>query len=149
MTSRVFGYSDEKALEYAIDLGIAMQLTNILRDIGEDLDRNRIYIPQIELEMFGVTEPDLFNGRKNENFLELMKFQIKRAREYYSLADIGIKMLDRDSRLPVYLARYNYSRILDKIEENDYNVFNERAYLNKMEKFSILPKIFIEMRAAS
>lgn len=149
MTSRVFGYSDEKALEYAIDLGIAMQLTNILRDIGEDLDRNRIYLPQNELHMFGVTESDLFNGVKNENFLELMKFQIKRAREYYSLADIGIKMLDRDSRLPVYLARYNYSRILDKIEENNYNVFQERAYLNKMEKFSILPKIIIEMRAAS
>ncbi len=149
MTSRVFGYSDEKALEYAVDLGIAMQLTNILRDIGEDLDRDRIYIPQDELQRFGVSEADLFNGVKSDNFLELMKFQIKRAREYYSLADIGIKMLDRDSRLPVYLARYNYSRILDKIEENDYNVFNQRAYLNKMEKFSILPKIFIELRAAS
>lgn len=149
MTSRVFGYSDEKALEYAIDLGIAMQLTNILRDIGEDLDRNRIYIPQNELKMFDVSETDLFNGVKNENFFELMKFQIKRAREYYSLADIGVKMLDRDSRLPVYLARYNYSKILDKIEENDYNVFNKRAYLNKMEKFSILPKIFLEMRTAS
>jgi phytoene synthase len=149
MTSRVFGYSDETALEYAIDLGIAMQLTNILRDIGEDLDRNRIYIPQDELEMFNITETELFNGYKGENFIELMKFQIKRARNYYLSADIGIKMLDRDSRLPVYLARYNYSRILDKIEANEYNVFNERAYLNKIEKFSILPKIFIEMRAAS
>ena len=149
MTSRVFGYSDETALEYAIDLGIAMQLTNILRDIGEDLDRNRIYIPQDELKMFNITETELFNGYKGENFIELMKFQIKRARNYYLSADIGIKMLDRDSRLPVYLARYNYSRILDKIEANEYNVFNERAYLNKIEKFSILPKIFIEMRAAS
>lgn len=64
MTSRVFGYSDETALEYAIDLGIAMQLTNILRDIGEDLDRNRIYIPQDELEMFNITETELFNGYK-------------------------------------------------------------------------------------
>lgn len=149
MTSRVFGYSDEKALDYAIDLGIAMQLTNILRDIGEDLERNRIYIPQNELKMFEINESELFNGIKSEKFVELMKFQIKRAREYYSLADIGIKMLDRDSRLPVYLARYNYSRILDKIEENEYGVFNERAYLSKMEKFSILPKILIEMRAAS
>ena len=64
MTSSVFGYSDETALEYAIDLGIAMQLTNILRDIGEDLDRNRIYIPQDELEMFNITETELFNGYK-------------------------------------------------------------------------------------
>ena len=149
MTSRVFGYTNEKALEYAIDLGIAMQLTNILRDIGEDLDRNRIYIPQDELKMFEVSESDLFNRVKSENFLALMKFQIMRARKYYSLADIGIKMLDRDSRVPVYLARYNYSRILDKIVENDYNVFMERAFLNNLEKFSILPKIIIEMRAAS
>lgn len=149
MTSRVFGYNDEKALEYAIDLGIAMQLTNILRDIGEDLERDRIYIPQNELTMFGVTEADLFKENKSDNFLELMKFQIQRARDYYEKADIGIKMLDKDSRLPVYLARYNYSRILDKIEENGFNVFNERAYLNKMEKFSILPKIILEMRAAS
>ncbi|MBO6793684.1 MAG: squalene/phytoene synthase family protein [Balneolaceae bacterium] len=149
MTSRVFGYTDEKALEYAVDLGIAMQLTNILRDIGEDLERDRIYLPFNELTMFDISEADLFAGDKSENFRQLMKFQIKRAREYYEKADIGIRMLDKDSRLPVYLARYNYSRILDKIEESDYNVFNERAYLNKVEKFSILPKIFMEMRTAS
>lgn len=149
MTSRVFGYSDEKALEYAIDLGIAMQLTNILRDIGEDLERNRIYLPKDELAMFEITEAELFAGEKSEKFRNFMDFQIKRARDYYEKADIGIKMLDKDSRLPVYLARYNYSRILDKIEENDFSVFKHRAYLNKVEKFAILPKIFIEMRAAS
>ncbi|MCG8373720.1 MAG: squalene/phytoene synthase family protein [Balneolales bacterium] len=149
MTSRVFGYSEPKALDYAIDLGIAMQLTNILRDIGEDLDRDRIYLPKDEMMMFGVSEADLFNGVLSDSFIDLMKFQIQRARKYYERADTGIKMLERDSRLPVYLARYNYARILDKIEENDYNVFGQRAYLNKMEKFSILPRIFMEMRAAS
>ncbi len=149
MTSRVFGYSEPKALDYAIDLGIAMQLTNILRDIGEDLDRDRIYLPKDEMMMFGVSEADLFNGLLSDSFIDLMKFQIQRARKYYERADTGIKMLERDSRLPVYLARYNYARILDKIEENDYNVFGQRAYLNKMEKFSILPRIFMEMRAAS
>ncbi len=149
MTSRVFGYSDETALEYAVDLGIAMQLTNILRDIGEDLERNRIYIPSDELKMFGISEAELFNAEVSENFISMMRFQIKRAREYYARADKGIAMLDRDSRLPVYLARYNYGRILDKIEENDYNVFDERAYLSGFEKFSILPQIFVKMRAAS
>ena len=147
MTSRVFGYEDEAALEYAIDLGIAMQLTNILRDVGEDLDRNRIYLPADELEMFGVTERDLFSGKISKNFTELMKFQVQRARKYYEKADKGISMLHKDSRLPVYLARYNYSRILDKIEENDYDVFGERAYLNGFEKFTILPRIFVKMRA--
>lgn len=148
MTSRVFGYKDESALEYAIDLGIAMQLTNILRDVGEDLDRNRIYLPEDELKMFSVSERDMFDGVLSENFANLMKFQINRARNYYEKADKGISLLHKDSRLPVYLARYNYSRILDKIEENDFNVFNERAYLNGFEKFSILPRILVKMRTA-
>lgn len=149
MTSRVFGYEDETALEYAVDLGIAMQLTNILRDIGEDLDRDRVYLPSNELKMFNVSEEDLFKRDKSDNFVELMKYQIERARKYYEKADIGITMLNKDSRLPVYLARYNYSRILDKIEENEFNVFDERAYLNKVEKFTILPKILVKMRTAS
>jgi phytoene synthase len=149
MTSRVFGYSDDTALEYAIDLGIAMQLTNILRDVGEDLDRNRIYLPQDEMRMFEVSEADLFKGENTENFKELMRFQIRRARKYYQRSDLGIKMLSKDSQLPVYLARYNYCKILDKIEENDYNVFTKRAYLNKLEKFTILPQIFVQMQKAS
>ena len=146
MTSRVFGYTDESALDYAIDLGIAMQLTNILRDVGEDLERDRIYLPKEDLLRFDVDEKELFAGEMTQNFIEMMQFQIARAREYYNRADIGIKMLARDSRLPVYLARYNYSKILDKIEENGYNVFNRRAYLSGVEKLSILPKILLEMR---
>ena len=146
MTSRVFGYTDESALDYAIDLGIAMQLTNILRDVGEDLERDRIYLPKEDLLRFDVDEKELFAGEMTQNFIEMMQFQIARAREYYNRADIGIKMLARDSRLPVYLARYNYSKILDKIEENGYNVFNHRAYLSGVEKLSILPKILLEMR---
>lgn len=149
MTSRVFGYENENALEYAIDLGIAMQLTNILRDIGEDLERDRIYLPADELKKFGVSEEDLFGGILSEEFIELMKFQVERARKYYKKADTGISLLNKDSRLPVYLARYNYSRILDKIENNSYNVFDERAYLNGFEKLIILPRILVRMRAAS
>jgi phytoene synthase len=149
MTSEVFGYTDPKALEYAIDLGIAMQLTNILRDIGEDLDRGRIYLPQDELKKFGVTEAELFRKELSPKFIELMKFQIERARSYYHRADIGISMLSNDSRLPVYLARHNYSRILTKIEENKYNVLDTRAYLNYTEKLSILPKVFLELKSAS
>lgn len=149
MTSEVFGYIDKDALDYAVDLGIAMQLTNILRDVGEDLDRGRIYLPQDELENFGITEEELFNKELSPGFLELMKFQISRAREYYSRSDVGIQKLSSDSRLPVYLARHNYSRILDKIEENNYNVFNTRAYLNYTEKLSILPRVFLDMKTAS
>ncbi|MDX1617161.1 MAG: squalene/phytoene synthase family protein [Balneolaceae bacterium] len=146
MVSEVFGYAADDALDRAVDLGIAMQLTNILRDVGEDLAKDRIYIPKEELEQFGLEESDLFSHRMSDSFVGLMKFQIERARAYYDRADEGIEMLERDSRLPVYLARYNYGRILDKIEDNGYNIFSQRAYLNATEKISILPGIIYRMR---
>lgn len=142
MTSEIFGYSDEKALQYAVDLGIAMQLTNILRDIGEDLTKGRIYLPADELKEFGITEEDLFNHKLDENFIEFMEFQIKRAEYYYNEADKGIPLLSADSRYAVYLARQNYSRILNKIRKNNYQVFTQRAYLSTAEKLSLLPKIW-------
>ena len=148
MTSQVFGYRSQEALGYAVDLGIAMQLTNILRDVGEDLQRNRIYLPQEDLDRFNVSEEELFNHRRTENVIELLDFQIKRTRRYYQRSDKGIGLLSSDSRLPVYLARQNYGRILDKIEENNYNVFNKRAYLNATEKFSILPRAYYQMKVA-
>lgn len=140
MTSEVFGYSEPKALEYAVDLGIAMQLTNILRDVGEDLSKGRIYLPAEELLRFQITEEELKNREQSSRFKALMRFQIDRARSYYEQADKGIPMLSRDSRLPVILARMNYSRILDQIEQNDYDVFDKRAYLSSMQKFFILPR---------
>lgn len=149
MTSEIFGYVDDKALDYAVDLGIAMQLTNILRDVGEDLRRGRIYIPENELLDFGISEADLFDEKTDDKFINLMKFQIARARNYYNRADLGIPLLSGNSRFPVYLARYNYSRILDKIEENNYNVFQNRAYLNYTEKLSILPRVLLDMNTAS
>ncbi|MEO1022386.1 MAG: squalene/phytoene synthase family protein [Bacteroidota bacterium] len=149
MTSEVFGYKMDKALDHAVDLGIAMQLTNILRDVGEDLDRDRIYIPEVDLKMFEVSESDLFRREMTENFRELIRYQIQKARTYYKSAELGIPMLSKDSRLPVYLARYNYARILDKIEENKFDVLSQRAYLSQSEKLSILPRVFWDLRAAS
>ncbi|NGP88902.1 phytoene/squalene synthase family protein [Fodinibius halophilus] len=146
MTSQVFGYKNQEALSYAVDLGIAMQLTNILRDVGEDLERNRIYLPQEDLQRFGVTEQDLFNHALEEPVIKLLQFQIERTRRYYNRSDKGIALLSNDSQLPVYLARQNYSRILNKIEENDYNVFDTRAYLNTTEKLSILPRAYYQMK---
>lgn len=149
MTSEVFGYRDKEALGYAVDLGIAMQLTNILRDVGEDLRRNRIYLPQEDLERFDVTEQDLFNYSTSDNVMELLDFQIQRARNYYQRAEQGIDLLSKDSRLPVYLASQNYGRILNKIEQNEYNVFSHRAYLNATEKLTILPAAYLKMKFGS
>jgi 15-cis-phytoene synthase len=143
MTSEIFRYSDKVALNHAIDLGIAMQLTNILRDIGEDLDRGRIYIPQQELELFGVTPEELQNKLVSEKFKQLMKFQIERARKYYESANKGISFLEKDSRTTVRLMSVNYSRILDRIEKNNYDVFSKRASLNFVEKALAIPRALL------
>lgn len=142
MTSEVFGYDSPEALTHAVDLGIAMQLTNILRDVGEDLEKGRIYLPADELEQFGVTEEALFAHQRSPEFRALMQFQIDRARSYYESAKKGISMLSVDSRLPVCLALENYSRILDKIEQNEYDVFSHRAHLTLSQKLEILPRVY-------
>jgi phytoene synthase len=143
MTSEVFGYEDPKALEYAADLGIAMQLTNILRDVGEDLGRGRIYIPAEDLRRFGISEEDLFAREVTPEFKAMMEFQIQRAESYYQRSDAGIGMLSSDSRLPVSMARMNYSRILEQIRENGYQVFSQRAHLSTAKKLAILPRLWM------
>jgi phytoene synthase len=143
MTSEVFGYEDPSALEYAADLGIAMQLTNILRDVGEDLGRGRIYLPAEDLRAFGITEEDLFARKVTPEFKALMEFQIQRAESYYAKSDAGIAMLSSDSRLPVSMARLNYSRILQQIRENEYQVFDQRAHLSTAKKLAILPRLWM------
>jgi len=149
MVSEVFGYDNPKALDHAVSLGIAMQLTNILRDIGEDLNRGRIYLPQDELARFGITEEDLFNHTIDDKFRKFMEFQIERAEAYYADADTGIPMLSSDSHYPVAMARLNYSKILQRIRENDYQVFTRRAYLTTTEKLSIIPRIWWKRRKQS
>ncbi|NTW48365.1 MAG: squalene/phytoene synthase family protein [Chlorobiales bacterium] len=146
MTSEIFGYSDKVALEYAIKLGIAMQLTNILRDIGEDAGTGRLYLPLEDLRRFGYSENDLKQKVINEQFIALMKFEIERARHYYDEADKGIPMLTRDSRMAVKLSRVNYSRILDYIERNNYDVFSKRAYVPLPQKLLSLPATWFELK---
>jgi phytoene synthase len=123
--------------EEAVSLGIAMQLTNILRDVGEDARRGRIYLPLEDLKSFNYTEEDLFNGIIDDRWRALMGFQIERARQYYQQAEKGIRYLD--SRLPVWTALMLYQGILDAIESNNYDVFNKRAFVPTWEKILSLP----------
>ncbi|MBE9169680.1 phytoene synthase [Pleurocapsales cyanobacterium LEGE 06147] len=123
--------------EEAISLGIAMQLTNILRDVGEDAQRGRIYLPLEDLKAFNYKEEDLFNGIIDERWRALMRFQIRRARKYYNQAEKGIRYLD--SRLPVWAALMLYQGILDAIEENNYDVFTKRAFVPTSKKIVLLP----------
>ena len=149
MTSEIFGYSSPDALPHAIDLGIAMQLTNIARDIGEDAAINRIYIPKEELERFKISEGDILQNRRSESFKKLMQFQIKRAHSYYDSADKGIPYLDHDSRLTVQLMSTNYRRILGCIEKNEYDVFKKRASLSLMQKATAIPASWLAVRENS
>lgn len=123
----------------AISLGLAMQLTNILRDVGEDLQRDRIYLPLEDLHAFNYTEADLIAGVVDDRWKAMMKFQIKRAREYYRQAEKGIRYLIRDSRLPVWASLMLYQGILDEIEANNYDVFTKRAFVAKYKKTFSLP----------
>ncbi|MGK3733174.1 MAG: phytoene synthase [Bacillariaceae sp.] len=126
--------------EPALSLGVAFQLTNILRDVGEDaVSRGRVYLPREDMDRFGVTDEQLFEQRVDENYINMMKFQIARAKMYYERARRGVFMLAEESRLPVQSSLDAYGRILDKIEENGYDTLTTRAYVDKWEKLSIIP----------
>lgn len=146
MSSEIFGYEKPETLDYAEALGIAMQITNILRDIKEDATIGRIYLPQEDLRKFTVTEKQILENKPDENFIELMKFEIARAREYYRKAERGIPLLEKDARFTVLLASRIYGRILDEIERQNYDVFRRRAHTSKQQKIFSIPAIWLESR---
>lgn len=146
MTSEIFGYSCETALPRAVDLGIAMQLTNIIRDVGEDANRGRIYLPQEDLDRYDVSEEDILSHRFTPNVRSLLRSYVDRAHEYYDAAEPGIAMLSRDSRITVMLMSRNYRRILRVVESMDYNVFLRRASTSTLEKLLAIPSAYLESR---
>ncbi|KAB5568407.1 hypothetical protein DKX38_002200 [Salix brachista] len=131
--------STESVYNAALALGIANQLTNILRDVGEDARRGRIYLPQDELAQFGLSDEDIFNGKVTEKWRIFMKGQIKRARMFFDEAEKGVAELSDASRWPVWASLLLYKQILDSIEANDYDNFSKRAYVGKAKKFASLP----------
>nr|ATQ35981.1 phytoene synthetase [Grateloupia chiangii] len=137
-----------EAMGPALALGVGLQLTNILRDVGEDRLRGRIYIPLEDLRRFKYTEEDLFNGVLDSRYRELMKFEIARARGYFKEARKGVKLLADDSRLPVQTSLDMYSQILEVLEENGYDNFNRRAYVSKTQKLITLPVSYLRCRTS-
>ena len=95
------GYTEDDARDAALSLGVALQITNILRDVGEDRVRQRIYLPQEDLDKFGISEAALLKGVKDEKYVNMLKFQIERARAWYKKAEDGIPMLSKDCQLPI------------------------------------------------
>lgn len=128
------------AKQHAIQLGIAMQLTNILRDIGTDLKLGRIYLPTCDIDSFQYSEALLKDSQITPQFVELMQFQAQRARRYYDAGVAGIPMLKPEGRFAVEIAAKVYSRILDQIEVLHYDVFTHRAVVPAREKYWITAK---------
>ncbi len=138
----VFGYDDPRAKDYAIDLGLAMQLTNILRDIKEDAERDRIYIPLDEMARFEYTEQELMRGVVNDSFRALMKFQAERARAYFGSGKNLMPLLHPESRACPSALHGVYSALLNRIEDSGFNVFERRIGLSKREKLLITAKLW-------
>lgn len=141
LSARIFGYQNAQTLRYAHDLGIALQLTNIIRDVGEDAKRGRVYLPLDELAQFGVSIHDIFKQTYSDNFKALMRFQIARAESFYQSALAHLPPEDRQAQSPGLLMAQVYRRILDKIKANDAaHVLYERTRLTLAQKLWILTK---------
>ena len=145
MSAYILGFDENKKQEmefYAIKAGIALQITNILRDIAEDLGRGRIYIPQEDFVKFGCNYLKPSDWPEQESFKNLLKFQIARAKAFYKESYKGLRFLKWPGCLSTSLALVVYAEILSKIEENNFAVLEKRAYISLGRKLSLIPKAF-------
>ena len=135
---KIFGYSNPKAIDYAIDFGLAMQLTNILRDILDDLNENRCYLAYEEMDKFNYSINQLRESLYNDDFIQMMKFEVDRAKRYFESGSRLLPLVDTDSRICLVILSKIYSKILKKIERSNYNIFQTNYRLNTFEKLSIM-----------
>jgi phytoene synthase len=143
LSAGVFGYRDARTLEFAKDLGIAFQLTNIIRDVGEDVRKNRIYLPMEDLKTFGVTAADLSGARYGEAFVALMRFQARRAESYYEKALAELPAEDRRAQRPGLIMAAIYRTLLAEIERDAFRVLDRRTSLTPLRKLWIAWKTWL------
>ena len=147
MSMYIVGFKNNTAVPYAIKLGVALQMTNILRDVGEDYRNGRLYLPREELAFHCIREQDIAEGRVTDNWRQFMKFQIERTRHLYKDSWEGVKLLEREGQLAIGAASVFYQGILDDIEKHDYDVFTRRASLSAMGKISRIPALWLRIKA--
>jgi phytoene synthase len=143
LSASIFGSTNPKTLEYAEKLGLAFQLTNIIRDVGEDARKGRIYIPVNELQQFGVTAADLLNARHSDKFAALMKFQADRAQATYDEAIAALPPEDRRAQRPGLMMAAIYRTLLDEIERDGFHVLNQRISLTPLRKLWLAWKTYV------
>jgi phytoene synthase len=142
MAMHIIGFESDQAIPYAVKLGVALQITNILRDVAEDWRNGRVYLPAEELAAFNLSEVDLDAGIVDERWRTFMRFQVDRNRRLYVEALPGVALLDRDGRFAIGAAAELYRGILDDIEARDYDVFSHRAVVSTAGKMRRLPGIW-------
>ena len=142
----IFGYTDPRAREYAVHLGTALQLTNILRDVGVDARDGRVYLPQKELREFGVTEDDLVAGRQSDAFVRLMRHQAARARQFYAAAERAYPLVDARSLIAAEIMGGIYRALLEEIEARRFAVFGERITVPARRKVAIALRCWASAR---
>jgi phytoene synthase len=140
LAAEIFGYGERQTLKYAHDLGLAFQLTNIIRDVGEDARRGRIYLPQDELARFGVAEADLVDARYSNRFLQLMKFQVERAEATYRQAFAQLPAGDRKAQRAGLVMAAIYRATLDEIVRDSFRVLDQRISLPPLRKLWLAGK---------
>ena len=144
MSIAVFGYSNSMTKDFAVNLGIALQLTNIIRDVKQDAELGRIYIPAEDMRKFDYTEDNLLSFAYDERFINLMKYECARAKEYYRRAETFLSNEDKGSMFPARIMQHIYFRILGKIESRNYNVFSEKVGLSNFSKALIAAGVYLK-----
>jgi phytoene synthase len=143
LAAGIFGYRDPRTLEYARDLGIAFQLTNIIRDVGEDARKNRIYLPAADLKQFGVPAADILQTRETPEFNRLMAFEAARARSHYEKAMQALPAADRKAQRPGLIMAAIYRTLLEEIERDGFRVLTGRTSLTPLRKFWLAWKTWV------
>ncbi len=144
LAAEIFGYTDRQTQKYAHDLGMAFQLTNIIRDVGEDARRGRVYLPSDELKRFDVSVADILDARHSDNFRKLMEFQIERAEQYYAQAMAQLPAVDRKMQRPGLVMAAIYRTLLEEIKRDGCQVLSQRTSLTPLRKLWIAWRTWIK-----
>jgi 15-cis-phytoene synthase len=142
----IFGYKNPRCKEYAIDLGLALQTTNIIRDVGKDMRSGRIYLPQDEMARFGYSEAELLRAGYNERFVALMEFQAKRAHNFFDSAAASLPPEDAHSMVAAEIMGAVYRKLLRKIEADRFRVFEKEYRLNRVQKTALITGQFLRRK---
>lgn len=146
MCIEIFGYKNPCVKDYAVNLGMALQLTNILRDVKTDAENGRIYLPKIDMDRFNYTERELLDNVYNENFVLLMRYEAAKAKQYFKEADKNLRFEDKPSLYAARAMQHIYYKLLTKLEANNFNVFEKKIKVSKFDKVFLALGVWVKYK---